>query len=106
MGADEVIAGHPTELAAKVMDLTKGLGVDVVFEHVGVDTKKASRALCSFKNVKRRLEVKGTVNGITLYDDFAHHPTAVQLTKIETTPPSRRATAVGWVLGVALQLCR
>ena len=38
MGAHEVIAGHPQELAAKVLDLTKGLGVDIVFEHVGPAT--------------------------------------------------------------------
>jgi UDP-N-acetylmuramate: L-alanyl-gamma-D-glutamyl-meso-diaminopimelate ligase len=33
-----------------------------------------------FHNVKRRLEVRGTVNGITVYDDFAHHPTAIETT--------------------------
>ncbi|PIX03774.1 MAG: UDP-N-acetylmuramate:L-alanyl-gamma-D-glutamyl-meso-diaminopimelate ligase, partial [Gallionellales bacterium CG_4_8_14_3_um_filter_54_18] len=33
-----------------------------------------------FKNVKRRMEVKGCVNGITVYDDFAHHPTAIDTT--------------------------
>jgi UDP-N-acetylmuramate: L-alanyl-gamma-D-glutamyl-meso-diaminopimelate ligase len=33
-----------------------------------------------FKNVKRRMEIRGTVNGITVYDDFAHHPTAIDTT--------------------------
>jgi len=37
-------------------------------------------ALTRFKNVKRRMEVRGVVNGVTVYDDFAHHPTAIQLT--------------------------
>ncbi len=37
-------------------------------------------ALSSFKNVKRRLEIKGCLNEITIYDDFAHHPTAIQTT--------------------------
>jgi UDP-N-acetylmuramate: L-alanyl-gamma-D-glutamyl-meso-diaminopimelate ligase len=37
-------------------------------------------ALTEFKNVKRRMEVRGTVNGITVYDDFAHHPTAIDTT--------------------------
>ena len=37
-------------------------------------------ALGEFKNVKRRMEVRGTVNGITVYDDFAHHPTAIDTT--------------------------
>jgi UDP-N-acetylmuramate: L-alanyl-gamma-D-glutamyl-meso-diaminopimelate ligase len=37
-------------------------------------------ALAEFKNVKRRMEVRGVVNGITVYDDFAHHPTAIDTT--------------------------
>ncbi len=37
-------------------------------------------ALAGFKNVKRRMEVRGIVSGVTVYDDFAHHPTAIDLT--------------------------
>jgi len=48
--------------------------------HAGVQLKDAVDALASFKNVKRRMEIKGVVNGITLYDDFAHHPTAIKTT--------------------------
>lgn len=48
--------------------------------HTGGSIKQAISALAAFKNVKRRLEVKGIVNGITLYDDFAHHPTAIATT--------------------------
>lgn len=48
--------------------------------HVGVSAEIAIRALASFKNVKRRLEIKGKVKGITIYDDFAHHPTAIKTT--------------------------
>jgi len=48
--------------------------------HVGVDPAVAIDALSSFKNVKRRLENKGSVGEITVYDDFAHHPTAIQMT--------------------------
>jgi len=40
----------------------------------------AMEALGRFENVKRRLETRGTVNGITVYDDFAHHPTAIATT--------------------------
>jgi UDP-N-acetylmuramate: L-alanyl-gamma-D-glutamyl-meso-diaminopimelate ligase len=36
--------------------------------------------LATFENVKRRMEVRGMVNGITVYDDFAHHPTAIRTT--------------------------
>jgi UDP-N-acetylmuramate: L-alanyl-gamma-D-glutamyl-meso-diaminopimelate ligase len=48
--------------------------------HVGVPPALAIEALGTFRNVKRRMEVKGTVNGITIYDDFAHHPTAIEVT--------------------------
>ncbi len=48
--------------------------------HAGVNPETAIEALASFKNVKRRLEIKGEVQGITLYDDFAHHPTAIKTT--------------------------
>jgi UDP-N-acetylmuramate: L-alanyl-gamma-D-glutamyl-meso-diaminopimelate ligase len=49
-------------------------------EHVGVAPADAAKALESFQNVKRRMEVRGTVNDITVYDDFAHHPTAIRTT--------------------------
>lgn len=48
--------------------------------HAGVIAHEAVAALNEFKNVKRRMEVRGVVNGITVYDDFAHHPTAITLT--------------------------
>ncbi|MCH8181465.1 MAG: UDP-N-acetylmuramate:L-alanyl-gamma-D-glutamyl-meso-diaminopimelate ligase [Proteobacteria bacterium] len=49
-------------------------------EHVGVAPQVACEALARFDNVKRRMEVKGEVRGITVYDDFAHHPTAIRTT--------------------------
>ncbi|MEZ5581590.1 MAG: UDP-N-acetylmuramate:L-alanyl-gamma-D-glutamyl-meso-diaminopimelate ligase [Candidatus Competibacteraceae bacterium] len=48
--------------------------------HAGVPTAQAISALAEFKGVKRRLELRGTVNGIQVYDDFAHHPTAIATT--------------------------
>jgi UDP-N-acetylmuramate: L-alanyl-gamma-D-glutamyl-meso-diaminopimelate ligase len=48
--------------------------------HVGVTPAQAVAALSLFSNVKRRMEVRGVVNGITVYDDFAHHPTAIATT--------------------------
>ena len=48
--------------------------------HVGVAPADAATALGSFQNVRRRMEVRGTVRGITVYDDFAHHPTAMRTT--------------------------
>jgi UDP-N-acetylmuramate: L-alanyl-gamma-D-glutamyl-meso-diaminopimelate ligase len=53
-------------------------------EHVGVAPAEAARALGSFRNVRRRMELRGTVEraggAITVYDDFAHHPTAIRTT--------------------------
>lgn len=48
--------------------------------HVGVTANLACESLAKFINTKRRLEYKGQVNGVTVYDDFAHHPTAIELT--------------------------
>ena len=48
--------------------------------HVGVPPAEAAAALGRFQNVRRRMEVRGTVRGITVYDDFAHHPTAIRTT--------------------------
>ena len=48
--------------------------------HAGVPVAQGLSALAEFMNVKRRMEVKGCVNGITVYDDFAHHPTAIDTT--------------------------
>ena len=48
--------------------------------HAGVDEAAGIEALCRFAGVKRRLEVRGVVDGIVVYDDFAHHPTAVTST--------------------------
>ena len=49
-------------------------------EHVGVPPEQAAAALANFRNVRRRLELRGEVRGIQVYDDFAHHPTAMRTT--------------------------
>jgi UDP-N-acetylmuramate: L-alanyl-gamma-D-glutamyl-meso-diaminopimelate ligase len=49
-------------------------------QHVGVSPAAAARALAEFRNVKRRMEVRGQAGGVTVYDDFAHHPTAIRTT--------------------------
>lgn len=48
--------------------------------HVGVSVEVSIEALGEFKNVKRRMEVRGVENSVTVYDDFAHHPTAITTT--------------------------
>ncbi|AMO22225.1 UDP-N-acetylmuramate:L-alanyl-gamma-D-glutamyl-me so-diaminopimelate ligase [Ramlibacter solisilvae] len=49
-------------------------------EHVGVAPEAAARILANFHSVKRRMEVRGQAGGVTVYDDFAHHPTAIRTT--------------------------
>jgi UDP-N-acetylmuramate: L-alanyl-gamma-D-glutamyl-meso-diaminopimelate ligase len=58
--------------------------------HCGVAPAQAIAALEAFEGVKRRMEVRGVVRGVTVYDDFAHHPTA-----IETTLAGLRAATDG-----------
>jgi UDP-N-acetylmuramate: L-alanyl-gamma-D-glutamyl-meso-diaminopimelate ligase len=48
--------------------------------HAGVPIDVGLAAIATFHGVKRRLEVRGTVRGVTVYDDFAHHPTAIAAT--------------------------
>ncbi|MDE2584117.1 MAG: UDP-N-acetylmuramate:L-alanyl-gamma-D-glutamyl-meso-diaminopimelate ligase [Betaproteobacteria bacterium] len=48
--------------------------------HVGVKPEDGVAALAHFESVKRRMEVRGAVRGVTVYDDFAHHPTAIATT--------------------------
>ena len=57
-----------------------GLAALAAARHAGVSIAQGLAALGGFKNVKRRMEVRGTVSGITVYDDFAHHPTAIATT--------------------------
>ncbi|PZP27658.1 MAG: UDP-N-acetylmuramate:L-alanyl-gamma-D-glutamyl-meso-diaminopimelate ligase [Roseateles depolymerans] len=49
-------------------------------EHVGVTPEQSAAALASFQNVRRRMELRGEARGIKVYDDFAHHPTAIRTT--------------------------
>ncbi len=56
------------------------LGAIACARHAGVAPSVACEALSKFENVKRRLEVRGSAKGVTVYDDFAHHPTAIQTT--------------------------
>jgi len=57
-----------------------GLAAIAAARHVGVPVAQAAKSLATFENVKRRMEVRGTVNNITVFDDFAHHPTAIATT--------------------------
>jgi len=61
-------------------NVNNALAAMAAARHAGVLPAKAAEALGSFKGVKRRLEVRAKVDGVTVYDDFAHHPTAVTTT--------------------------
>lgn len=65
-------------------------------QHAGVPVEVSCEALNTFKGIKRRLEVRGVVNGITVYDDFAHHPTAIE----ETLSAMQEVKAAGKVYAV------
>lgn len=60
--------------------VNNGLAAIAAAHHVGVSVAQASAALSAFDGVKRRMELVGEVNNISVYDDFAHHPTAIKTT--------------------------
>jgi UDP-N-acetylmuramate: L-alanyl-gamma-D-glutamyl-meso-diaminopimelate ligase len=61
-------------------NVANALAAVAASRHAGVPAKVGIEALTQFKNVKRRMEILGVINGITIYDDFAHHPTAIETT--------------------------
>jgi UDP-N-acetylmuramate: L-alanyl-gamma-D-glutamyl-meso-diaminopimelate ligase len=61
-------------------NVSNALAAIAAARHAGVPVKHAIDALASFKGIKRRMELRGEVNGIHVYDDFAHHPTAIETT--------------------------
>lgn len=61
-------------------NVANGLAAVAAASHAGADVDVACAALAAFGGVRRRLEVRGTPRGITVYDDFAHHPTAIATT--------------------------
>lgn len=63
-----------------VHNVNNGLMAIAAAVDVGVEVTKACEALSNFAGIKRRMELIGEVNGIQVYDDFAHHPTAIETT--------------------------
>lgn len=61
-------------------NMANGLAAIAAARHVGVLPEVAGEALSVFEGIKRRLELIADVNGVQLYDDFAHHPTAIETT--------------------------
>ncbi len=61
-------------------NMLNALAAIAAARHAGVPPAQAIAALARFENVKRRMEHRGTVDGVSVYDDFAHHPTAIATT--------------------------
>ncbi len=61
-------------------NIENALAVIAAAKHIGITETLACEALCQFLSPKRRMELRGSVNGISVYDDFAHHPTAIAKT--------------------------
>ena len=74
------LLGHVSWRLQGIHNQNNALAALAAAQHVGVSPQVAAEALGSFQNVKRRMEVRGTVNNVTVYDDFAHHPSAIATT--------------------------
>jgi len=61
-------------------NLENALAAIAAVRHAGVTPANAIQALAGFQGIKRRMELRGEVRGVRVYDDFAHHPTAIRTT--------------------------
>jgi len=88
--------GHVTLPLYGVHNVRNALAAVAVGNAVGLPIETMRDALAEFKGVRRRLELRGRAGGVSVYDDFAHHPTAILETirAIRTTHPGRRVWAV------------
>ncbi|MBA6343072.1 UDP-N-acetylmuramate:L-alanyl-gamma-D-glutamyl-meso-diaminopimelate ligase [Colwellia sp. MB02u-10] len=91
-----VIQGRVNWALIGDFNIDNGLMAIAAARHAGVPSKVAIEALTSFINTKRRLELKGEVNQVRVFDDFAHHPTAIAktLAGVRANVGSRRVIAI------------
>jgi len=77
-------------------NIRNALAAVVIAAEVGISVEQIGKSLKSFAGVKRRLEIVGTAHGVIVYDDFAHHPTAVAetLAALRASHPEARIWAV------------
>ena len=76
--------------------VNNGMAALLAARHVGVTLADGAAALCEFVGVKRRMELRGEVDGVRVYDDFAHHPTAIAT----TLEGLRRKVGEGHILAI------
>jgi len=88
--------GQLTVAMTGVHNCLNTLAVAAIMEIIGASNEQMNKGLQDFKGVKRRQEVRGTCKGVTVIDDFAHHPTAVKetLAALKSGYPGRRLIAV------------
>ena len=94
-GQDEPV-GHVRWNLSGVHNQLNALAAIAAAEHVGVAPRQAAQALAQFQNVRRRMELRGSAGGAFVYDDFAHHPTAIRTTLEglrRSLPPGQRILA-------------
>ncbi|MCK4742323.1 MAG: UDP-N-acetylmuramate:L-alanyl-gamma-D-glutamyl-meso-diaminopimelate ligase [Sulfuriflexus sp.] len=77
---EQQLAGSLQWQQAGKHNANNALAAIAAARHAGVPAAEAVKALCEFKGVKRRMELRGEVNGVRVFDDFAHHPTAIATT--------------------------
>jgi UDP-N-acetylmuramate: L-alanyl-gamma-D-glutamyl-meso-diaminopimelate ligase len=77
-------------------NVVNATGAVAMAAHYGIEPSAIAEALKTFKSVKRRLEIKAQIDGITIIDDFAHHPTAIAATlkALRTRYPAARLWAI------------
>jgi len=77
-------------------NMLNALAAVAAARHAGVPAHIGVAALAEFRGVKRRMELRGEINGVRVFDDFAHHPTAIQLTleAARNSAPGKRIIAV------------
>ena len=99
---DVVCGGEPVGRVEWTLNgrhnISNALAALAAARHAGVPAAAGVAALCRFENVRRRMELRGEVDGVRLYDDFAHHPTA-----IETTLAGLRAQVGGGRIHAVLE---
>jgi UDP-N-acetylmuramate: L-alanyl-gamma-D-glutamyl-meso-diaminopimelate ligase len=81
---------------AGMFNVRNCLGAIAAADVLGIDRRLVAEALATFRSVKRRMQVCGVASGVTVIDDFAHHPTAIRetLRAIKQRYPERRVVAV------------
>ena len=92
----ESLIGQFTIPMPGTFNVQNALGAIIVAKELGIGNDVIQSALSSFKSVKRRRELRGEVKGVRVYDDFAHHPTAVRetLQAVRQRDPESRVWAV------------